>query len=79
MLLETGNLTTAINLTAAGMGAVFVPEEGAHICRRDGRVTYLAIDAPRLNWDLAVIYKRDAYLNSISRLFIDFLKETLEQ
>lgn len=78
VLLETDNLTTAINLTAAGMGAVFVPEEGAHICRRDGRVTYFAIDAPRLSWDLAVIYKQEAYLNSISRLFINYLKETLQ-
>lgn len=78
VLLETANLTTAINLVASGMGAVFVPAEGAHICKREGRVTYFAIDDPQhLHWDLAVVYKKDAYISRISRLFIDFIKEMI--
>lgn len=77
VLLETSNLTTAINLVAAGMGGVFVPEEGSHICRREGRVTYFCIDAPKLSWELAFIYRKNAYLSGISRLFINFVKEML--
>ena len=77
VLLETANLTTAINLVATGMGGTFVPEEGAHICKRAGAVTYFCVDSPRLNWDLTFIYRKNSYMSGITRQFIDFVKEAI--
>lgn len=74
VLMETGNLTTAINLTARGIACTFVPEEGAKVCQHPGAVTYFALDCPDLVWDLVVVYRKDTYLNNISRLFIEALK-----
>lgn len=71
ILLDTGNLTTAINLVARQMACTFVPEEGAKVCERPGDVTYFSLSdsAADCIWDLAVIYRRDAYLSRIARLF----------
>ena len=79
VLLETGNLTTAINLTARGMGCAFVPEEGAKVCQHPGKVTYFAVDTPDLVWDLGVVYRRGTYLPHLVRLFIDSMKQQLSQ
>ena len=72
--LDTGNLTTAINLTAMGMGCTFVPEEGAKVCQQPGKITYFTVDSPDFMWDFLVVYKKGAYLSQLSRLFIDYLK-----
>lgn len=77
ILLETGNLTTAINLTATGIACAFVPGEGAKVCKHPGKVTYFALDVPELKWPLAVVYRKDSYLPRLSRLFIDTLKTIL--
>ena len=77
VLLETGNLTTAINLTARGMGCAFVPEEGAKVCQHPGTVTYFAVDTPDLVWDLGAVYRRGTYLPHIARLFIDSMRQQL--
>lgn len=79
VLLETGNLTTAINLTARGMGCAFVPEEGAKVCQHPGTVTYFAVDTPDLVWDLGAVYRRGTYLPHLARLFIDSMKQQLSQ
>lgn len=79
ILLETGNLTTAINLTARGMGCAFVPEEGAKVCQHPGSVTYFAVNTPDLVWDLGAVYRKEAYLPHLARLFIDSLKQQLTQ
>lgn len=78
ILLEFGNLTTAINLAARGMGCAFVPEEGAKVCQHPGKITYFAVDSPHLVWDLSAVYKRDIYLPNIARLLIDEIKETFQ-
>ena len=78
ILMETSNLTTAINLVACGMGAAFVPEEGAHICHHDGAVTFFTLDDPELTWDLAAIYKKGAYVSHVCRQFIDFSKQLIK-
>jgi len=75
VLLETGNLTTAINLTAQGIACVFVPEEGAKVCQHPGKVTYLRINTDDLVWDLAAVYRKDVYLPNLARLFIQAMKE----
>lgn len=74
ILFDTDNLTTAINLVAEGIACTFVPEEGTKICKRSGRVTFLMTEPQSLIWDLVAVYKRGAYLNKISRTFIDFMK-----
>lgn len=75
--LETTNLTTAINLCAKNIGAVFVPAEGASTCKHLGQVTYFLIDSPELIWHLAVIYPRGRYLGRLPRLLIDAMKTAL--
>lgn len=77
ILLETGNLTTAINLVAKGIACAFVPEEGAKVCQHPGFVTYFAVDSSDLVWDLATVYRKDAYLTHLSQLFIDTMKQQL--
>lgn len=77
LLLETGNLTTAINLTAKGMGCAFVPEEGAKICQHPGFVTFFAVDSQDFIWDLGAVYRKGSYVSNISRLFIDSMKKQL--
>ena len=77
ILMETGNLTTAINLTAQGMCCTFVPEEGAKVCLHPGQVTYFTVDSPDFIWDLGAVYRRDIYLPKIARLFIDSVKQQL--
>lgn len=74
ILLETANLTTAINLAAKGIGCVFVPEEGAKVCQRPEHVVYFLTDAEELVWDLGVLYRRDTYLPGSARVFIDMAK-----
>lgn len=77
ILLETGNLTTAINLAAQGMGCAFVPEEGAKVCLHPGQVTYFTVDSPDLVWELGAVYRKDIYLSKIARLFIQSVKQQL--
>lgn len=77
ILMRTENLTTAINLSVAGMGCVFVPEEGAHICHRNGEITYFTLDAPELFWKFAVIYRKNAKLSRVCQLFVDFTKNII--
>lgn len=79
ILLETGNLTTAINLTARGIACAFVPEGGAKVCQHPGAVTYFAVDSDDLVWDLVAVYRKDTYLSKLSKLFIETTKQQLRQ
>lgn len=79
ILPETGNLTTAINLTAQGIACTFVPEEGAKVCQHPGAVTYFVIDSSDLVWDLAAVYRKDTYLTHLSLLFIEVMKQQLQR
>ena len=79
LLMETANLTTAINLTAQGIACAFVPEEGAKVCQHPGAVTYFAVDSPDLVWDLAAVYRKDTYLTRLFQLFIDVMKQQLRR
>ncbi len=78
VLLETSNLTTAINLAAQGMGYAFVPEGGAKVCMRPGKVVYFAVDAPGHAWTLAAVYRKDVYLSRLARIFIDEMYEAFK-
>lgn len=75
ILMETGNLSTAIHLTSKQLACAFVPEEGANLFVHPDQVVYFELDSSvECIWDLAVLYRRDSYLNQICRLFIDELK-----
>lgn len=77
ILLETDNLTTAINLAAQGMGAAFVPAEGAGTCAHPKELTFFLLDTPDLVWQLAAVYRRGQYLGRLPRLLIDAIKTSL--
>lgn len=77
ILLETGNLTTAINLTAQGIACTFVPEEGAKVCQHPGHVTYFVVESSDLIWDLAAVYRKDAYVPRLAHLFIEAMRQQL--
>lgn len=79
ILLETGNLTTAINLTAQGIACTFVPEEGAKVCQHPGAVTYFVTNSSDLVWDLAAVYRKDTYLTRLSQLFIEVMKQQFQK
>ena len=79
ILLETGNLTTAINLTAQGIACTFVPEEGAKVCQHPGAVTYFVTNSSELVWDLAAVYRKDTYLTHLSQLFIEVMKQQFQK
>lgn len=75
ILMETDNLSTAIHLAAKQLACAFVPEEGANLFVHPDQVVYFELDsAVECVWDLAVLYRRDGYLNQICRLFIEELK-----
>ncbi|WP_040979474.1 LysR family transcriptional regulator [Oceanobacillus jeddahense] len=73
-LLETENLTTAINLVSAGMGFTFMPEGGLKGKQLPNNIEVFTLNDASLIWPLAVVYKKDTYITNISKLFIDSLK-----
>ena len=77
ILMETGNLTTAIHLTAKGMCCTFVPEEGAGLYHHFDDIVFFAVDKIDLQWSLAFMYRKGTSLGIIKRSFIDCTKEIL--
>lgn len=77
ILLETANLTTAINLAATGIACTFVPAEGARAGIQEQKLTYFIVDLPEMQQPVSVVYPKTACLTKLSRLFIDTLKEVL--
>lgn len=75
VLLETANLTTAINLTATGIACTLVPAEGARTYDCSGKITYFLIDTPDLIQPVSVVYQKNAQPTRLAQLFIDTLKE----
>ena len=77
ILMRTGNLTTAINLAAKGMGCTFIPAEGAAVCQRPGDIEFYELDGINLSWSLAFLYRKNSYIGLIRKGFIDCVKEIL--
>ena len=75
--MRTGNLTTAINLAAKGMGCTFIPAEGAAVCQRPGDIEFYELDGINLSWSLAFLYRKNSYIGLIRKGFIDCVKEIL--
>lgn len=75
ILLETANLTTAINLAATGIACTLVPAEGVRAYSYDGRITYFVIDIPELIQPVSVVYQKNSTPTRLAQLFIDTLKD----
>jgi len=74
-IIETENLTTAINLVSEGLGFTFVPERGIIGKHLPDNIVPFTLNDPGLIWPLAVVYKKDTYLSKISSLLINHLKD----
>lgn len=62
-------------LVAAGQGVVLLPRVVAKALERPG-VVRLALSEPQdLRWDIAFIWRRDAYLSAAARAWLALLKE----
>jgi len=75
-LLRTANVSTAVNLAAAGLGFTFVPEIGA--CSRHfpmDDVALFTVDDPPMHCVFAAVYKRTRYLSAAAKLFVAELKD----
>lgn len=75
ILLETSNLTTAVNLAATGIACTLVPAEGARTYDCGGKITYFLIDTPELVQPVSVVYQKNAPPTRLAQLFINMLKE----
>lgn len=74
-IMETENLTTAINMVSANMGFTFVPEAGSKPNLLPPNISLFTVDKPSLSWPLAVFYKKDTYITQAARLYIEMMKE----
>lgn len=75
-LMRSSNVSTAINLAAAGLGFTFVPELGVrsrHFPSND--VTLFTLDTPPLTCTFAAVYKKSKYLSIVAKIFIEELQQ----
>lgn len=74
---EVSFLSTAIWMTASGMGASIMPSAFAKAAR-DPALVIRPITAPRVSRDISVVTKRGRSLSAASRSFIDALRRELK-
>lgn len=72
---ETSQLDFIEEMIAANMGITLLPESVAGQLTSD--VISISIERPRVAWNLAFIWKKDAHLSQIARAFIQFTHEKL--
>ena len=72
---RSSNLTTLINLAAAGLGFVFVPRFSLRQAYFPKNLLFFRLENLPLFWEHAVFYKRGTYLSCHCVRFIDTLKE----
>lgn len=74
-IFRTANVSTAVNLAAAGVGYTFVPEIGTHSSYfPKDKVALFTVDSPVLMCTLAAVYKKSSRLSEASKIFIQELK-----
>ncbi|ROQ28606.1 LysR family transcriptional regulator [Gallaecimonas pentaromativorans] len=61
-------------LVAAGMGVSFLPRRMAEQ-RPHPRVARVLLDEPQTQWDMAMIWRRDAFLSPAARAWLAIVKE----
>lgn len=70
----------AVNLAASGLGFTFVPELGTRGAFFPAdKLSLFTVDDPPLRCTLAAVYKRSGYFSSVAQLFIQELKEFVQQ
>lgn len=79
-IFRTANVSTAVNLVAAGMGFSFVPETGtqSRYFPADALALF-TIDEPPLHCTLAAVYKKNRYIPDASKIFIQELRAFCNQ
>jgi DNA-binding transcriptional LysR family regulator len=77
IVLETLNVSTAINIVKAGMGVAFIPEAVLKIREQANGLLFFQIDEPPLRRELGVAYKAANRLRKQDKLFINILKELI--
>lgn len=77
---RTANVAAAVNLAAAGLGFTFVPELGTRsFCFPASRTALFTISVPPLRCTLAAVYKKNKYLSSTERLFLNEFRSFCEK
>jgi len=71
---ETTNVATALNLVSKNYGLTFVPESRIIHSNHFKDITFFTVGSPTLFWYFTVIYRKNTYLTSCARKFVDALK-----
>ncbi len=73
--LRTTNLTTAINLSAAGLGFCFVPDTLCAENQLPSDLLLFRFHEKPVIWEHAAFYRKDVLLGKPGRAFIDLIKD----
>ena len=74
-IMEISSSITAVQLAEAGMGLTIVPERTIHALGGFDKIHCYLYGPEPDSWDVNVVYKKDTYLDSAERAFIDAMKE----
>jgi len=77
VMLETSNISTAVNLVETGMAVAFIPEMILKFKEQARDVLFLQVDDPILQRELGIAHKSQNTLTKQHRLFIDISKELI--
>ena len=74
---ESAQWDMLAEMAAAGLGIAFLPET---ICRKldRSRIAVIEETEPVFHWDLALIWRKDAYLSHASNAWIEFVKREFQ-
>lgn len=72
---ETSQLDFIGEMVASNVGITLLPESNCKGLPMD--VQEIEVSSPGLDWDLAIIWKRDGYLSRVKKEFIRFAEEKL--
>lgn len=75
IILETGNIVTAMNMVQNGMGVTFVPGDTRNHLEQFGNLIFFVVDNPPLHWEVGLGYKNASNISSQARLLINFIKK----
>ncbi len=72
---RSGQMDFMIALVAAGLGLAFLPRMVVE-ARPQAGLAHVLLDEPDIRWDLATVWRRDAYLSRAARAWLDLVRET---
>lgn len=75
VLMEIQNLTTSLNMAAAGTACIFLPETAVHINSRNEGIAYFDPNVPELNQPLLAVYRKGGGIPRFALLFAKIAKE----